>query len=156
MLNSPDSMIVGPTEASRASSKPRIDLHSLLQAARRQWPIIASSVVVMVALAMVYDYVATRRYTAEFLLLIDPERSQVLAKPDTLPHHPSMDPGVVDTQTEVLQSDSVIISVVKLLHLAHDPAIFPPPASWLSQFLSRILSGGDPESSGPPSEQRFE
>ncbi|PNG24734.1 AAA family ATPase [Methylocella silvestris] len=141
MLNAMNTIAPAAKQSARFAFKPRLDMLAIARAVRRQWPAICASVLFMLALSVVYIYTTAPRYTSDFLLLIDPEKSQVLSKRDRTADHPIMDPGFIDSQAEVLKSDSVILSVVRSLKLAHDPEIFPP-YSLMSQLTSWFASLG--------------
>ena len=99
---------------------------------------IAAIVAIGIVLGLVYTATATRRYTAEFSILVVPAKGSLLARDDASQER-LMDPGVVESQVEVLKSDSVAAMAVRALDLTNDPTVMGKPPGWLSKAISGLF-----------------
>lgn len=99
---------------------PQFDVLWLLRLCRRRWPILVGAVALGLAVASLYLGMAPRRYTASVQILVDTRRNEVLLRQDA-PDDRQLDPGLVESQVEILKSDNVARSVVHDLKLANDP-----------------------------------
>jgi succinoglycan biosynthesis transport protein ExoP len=117
----------------------------------RQYPIVALSFLLMMALAVVYLVTTPPSFTAEAKLMIDTRKVQLFQQQSVLGEIPP-DPWSVDTQVEILQSENVALAVIKDLHLIADPEFMSPREGLIptmKEWLYRLFS---PPSGGPPSE----
>ncbi|MHB0788796.1 Wzz/FepE/Etk N-terminal domain-containing protein [Bradyrhizobium sp. 5.13L] len=120
---------------------------------RRQWPIIAACVGASMALVIVYLLMASPMYTANARIMMDTRQAQVLDK-DSNTGSALIDTGYVDSQVEIINSDDLILSVVRRLKLTEDPEFNGSKPGLLSLVLGKITS---PFGSGePPSQERIE
>ena len=120
---------------------------------RRQWPIIAACVGASMALVIVYLLMASPMYTANARIMMDTRQAQVLDK-DSNASSALIDTGYVDSQVEIINSDDLILSVVRRLKLTEDPEFNGSKPGLLSLVLGKITS---PFGSGePPSQERIE
>lgn len=95
-----------------------VDVEKLLAIARRQWRIVAISVVVAVLLGIAYAVTAVPLYTATSSLLIDRGNDSLvnrLSQEDSTPA--ADDEASILSQVEVLKSDTIGLSVVDQLKL---------------------------------------
>ena len=120
---------------------------------RRQWPLIASIVGTALGLVVVYLLVATPMFTANARILMDTRQTQVLDK-DSGQSNALIDTGFVDSQVEILQSDDLILSVVRRLKLIEDPDFNGANPGLPAMVIGKLMSlfGSD----GPPSKERVE
>ena len=108
---------------------------------RRQFSVIAFVLLCTLALGAVYLLTAPPRYTAHAVIVIDTHKtqfSQALSPFGDMP----IDSQTVDTQIEILTSESVGLSVIKDLHLTEDPEFVSPSAGFVGTvvgFLSFAL-----------------
>jgi succinoglycan biosynthesis transport protein ExoP len=120
---------------------------------RRQWPLILSVMGGTMVLVVLYLLTATPMYTASARILVDTRQAQV-ADRDTGVPSTLIDTGFVDSQVEILNSDDLILSVVRKLDLAHDPE-FTGPGSGIVAALMRpfawLLGDG-----AAPSQEKLE
>lgn len=116
---------------------------------RRQWPIIAACVGASLALVIVYLLLAQPMYTANARIMMDTRQAQVLDK-DSNANSALIDTGYVDSQVEIINSDDLILSVVRRLRLTEDPEFSGSNPGLLSVILGKIMS---PLSSGEPASQ---
>jgi polysaccharide biosynthesis transport protein len=120
---------------------------------RRQWPLIATAVGGSLALVIVYLALAKPMYTANARIMMDTRQTQVLDKEGGT-NSALIDPGFVDSQVEIINSDDLILSVVRRLRLVDDPEF-----NGSSQGVLPTISGkvtGLFGSSKPPSQERIE
>jgi succinoglycan biosynthesis transport protein ExoP len=120
---------------------------------RRQWPIIATCVAAALALVLVYLVTAQPMYTANARIMMDTRQTQVLDK-DSGTNSALIDTGFVDSQVEVINSDDLILSIVRRLHLTEDPDFNGSHPGALALVLGKIMSLF--ESGEPPSQDRIE
>lgn len=147
-----------PTSLTNDSGPDRIDARSLLRIARRQWPILVGSTALFLALGFAYVVLATPRYSASFLVMMETPKSEILAKNETASIRPNMiDPGFVESQIELLQSDSVARSVVRKLNLTSDSNFAAPSAlAAVMEPVIKPIVALFGQNSGPPTETDLE
>ncbi|MDD1529392.1 chain-length determining protein [Bradyrhizobium sp. WBOS7] len=120
---------------------------------RRQWPVIAACTGASLALVIVYLALAQPMYTANARIMMDTRQAQVLDK-DSNASSALIDTGYVDSQVEVINSDDLILSVVRRLKLTEDPEFNGSSPGLLSIVLGKVMSPfGSRE---PPSQERLE
>ncbi|MCK8783243.1 Wzz/FepE/Etk N-terminal domain-containing protein [Roseomonas sp. NAR14] len=88
---------------------------------RRRWPIIIGTAAGVVALALVYLFLATPQYTATTSLVIDARQGNPFLQQPTSSDSAS-ESALVESQVEVLRSFGVARLVVERLNLAEDHA----------------------------------
>ncbi len=139
-----------------AASPRKSDVEHLLAAGRRQMRLIIFSCIVAVVLGVGYIATAVPRYTATASLLLDNRRVRAVQDVyDVAPIGMDMLASAVDSQVEVLRSDSVVQTVIDRLQLLKDPEFAKPVPGLDSLIISEIWkliglsqSGADP--SPPP------
>ncbi|UPJ68028.1 Wzz/FepE/Etk N-terminal domain-containing protein [Bradyrhizobium sp. 191] len=120
---------------------------------RRQWPIIAACVGASLALVIVYLATAQPMYTANARIMMDTRQAQVLDK-DSNTSSALIDTGYVDSQVEIINSDDLILSVVRRLKLTEDPEFNGSSPGLLSLIIGKVTSlFGSRE---PASQERIE
>jgi succinoglycan biosynthesis transport protein ExoP len=120
---------------------------------RRQWPIIAVCVGVSLALVIVYLATTQPMYTANARIMMDTRQAQVLDK-DSNASSALIDTGYVDSQVEIINSDDLILSVVRRLKLTEDPEFNGSSPGLLSLIIGKATSlFGSRE---PASQERIE
>jgi succinoglycan biosynthesis transport protein ExoP len=112
----------------------------LLGFLRRQYAVIVLAPVVVFLLAAIYVFQATPKYTGHALLLIDTQRTPSFEKQQPATAEPPLDSATVDTQIEVLKSESIALSVIRKLHLDEDPE-FTSPRQGVIRGLMGLLMG---------------
>lgn len=120
---------------------------------RRQWPLIAGSVGLSLTLVLIYLAMAKPMYTANSRILMDTRQTQVLDK-DSGNNTALIDTGYVDSQVEVINSDDLILSVVRRLHLTDDPEFNGSNPGLMGTVIGKIMSLFD--SGEPASQERIE
>ncbi len=130
-----------------------LSFERLTDVLRRQWPIIAVCVGVSLALVIVYLATAQPMYTANARIMMDTRQAQVLDK-DSNASSALIDTGYVDSQVEIINSDDLILSVVRRLKLTEDPEFNGSSPGLLSLIIGKVTSPfGSRE---PASQERIE
>ncbi|CAM5762368.1 chain-length determining protein [Labrys miyagiensis] len=112
----------GPEEQSS------ISFGNLFNALRRRWLFILVCAFIGVALAGTYIVLATPMFTATSSILLDTRMNQFLQKQDIIANS-SVDSSFVDSQVELLNSESIALSVIQKLGLDKDREFVGPPVS---------------------------
>ena len=89
----------------------------------------------MVVLAAVYVLTARPSYTANAMLMIDSKRIQ-LFQPQSMFNDLPVDASTVESQVEVLKSDTVALAVIKKLNLSDDPEFIGPAGGLIGSLFS--------------------
>lgn len=126
----------------------------VLDVLRRQWPLIASVLGGTMALVIVYLLVAKPMYAANARILIDTKQAQVLQKDSDNNNTALIDPGFVDSQVEIINSDDLILSVVRRLRLTEDPEFNGSNPGVVGFILGKVMALFS--SDGPASKDRIE
>jgi succinoglycan biosynthesis transport protein ExoP len=116
---------------------------------KQQFPVILLVVACVVALSMIYLFSAQPRFTATAALVID-TRKGGLFQQQSLLGDMAIDPTLVDTQVEILQSENVSLAVIKDMHLTEDQEFVGPGGGLLSAVTGALF--GLFETSEPASE----
>ncbi|WP_448041562.1 GNVR domain-containing protein [Bradyrhizobium liaoningense] len=116
---------------------------------RRQWPIIATCVGASLALVILYLASAQPMYTANARIMMDTRQAQVLDK-DSNTSSALIDTGYVDSQVEIINSDDLILSVVRRLKLTEDPEFNGSSPGLVPIIIGKVMS---PFRSGEPASQ---
>lgn len=126
-----------------------IDLRDIVSVLRRQIKLIAVTLVVILAVAFVYLTRATPLYTATALVKIDPQETNLLDPTQVSGTNSSVESTRIETEVEILKSDSLAIQTIQLLDLQSTPE-FGPSLSITEKFkaafgfeLSAAPSGSD-------------
>ncbi|WGS18291.1 Wzz/FepE/Etk N-terminal domain-containing protein [Bradyrhizobium sp. ISRA463] len=83
----------------------------------RQYPVMIFVMCLCIGLAGVYLVTAPKRYTGTAVLLIDSRKMQGLQTQQATTADSSIDSAMVDSQVEVLKSETIATNVIKQLHL---------------------------------------
>jgi succinoglycan biosynthesis transport protein ExoP len=120
---------------------------------RRQWPLIAGVVGGTLLLVVIYLLTASPMYTAVAKILMDTRQTQVLDKDSSVPSA-LIDTGFVDSQVEILNSEDLLLSVVRSLKLTEDPEFNGSKPGLISIIIGNLLAPFS--STEPPSKERIE
>ena len=120
---------------------------------RRQWPLITAILAGTLTLIILYLLTATPMYTANARILMDTRQTQVLDK-DSGVTNALIDPGFVDSQVEILNSDDLILSIVRKLKLTDDSEFNGSDPGLIPLVIGKVLSLFS--SDGPPSQEKIE
>jgi succinoglycan biosynthesis transport protein ExoP len=120
---------------------------------RRQWPLIALVTGVLVVLSILYLITASPKFTASAMILIDTHKNQVFEKQQVVADAP-MDASTVESQVEVVKSESVLLSVIRSLKLTDDPEFNGSDAGLVQTVIGKLVSLLSDD--GPASKTRIE
>ncbi len=138
--------------ARASESDPRVDLKELVGILKRRRVSILVTAAIPVLIALVYGFLATPLYTASTQILIDPRDRRIVSN-DVNPDQTSSDGGlaIVESQQQVIASDSVLRRVIAKQKLAHDPefAIDRGVAATLERGLAAVGIVAQPQSEDP-------
>lgn len=160
MLQLNDGLYHEGGDGGRQPLKPGLTLSHLVAMARRQWPWIAGGVIVGLVLAAGYVATAPSRYTASVKIMIDTRKNNLLRKNEIVTDY-QPDAGFVESQVEVLKSESVGHTVIKNLDLTKDPEFVGNGrtslvSSLMASLMAMLRTGDEDEEAGLSSEDRLE
>lgn len=122
-----DASIFGNERGSRVGPKTKDDAGSILHLTkrltgliRRQALVFATILGSFIFLGLVYQLTTPPRYTSHAMLLIDSSKVRILQQQALAADIP-IDTAHVETQLEVLKSETVALAVIKELKLSEDP-----------------------------------
>jgi succinoglycan biosynthesis transport protein ExoP len=127
------------------------DMERRLAAMRRQLRLVITICILSVILGVGYVLTAVPYYTATAVLLLDNRRVRAVQDVyDVTPLGMETLASAVDSQVEVLKSDSVVFTVIDRLQLLKDPEFTQPATSLESLIFSEIgklagLAAGEAE-----------
>ena len=96
------------------------DIRGILGLLRRQFRLILITFVLIVAVAGGAMLVIRPVYTASTLILVDPSRKDLL-DPDAQIQNPSADGARVESEVELVRSETTLIRAIEELNLIEDP-----------------------------------
>lgn len=105
-----------------------ISIMEVLGALRRRWRLLVLGGLSGLALAVLYIILATPLYTSTARILIDTRMNQNLQTQKLVEETP-IDTSLVDSQVEIISSESIVLPVVKAMNLTHDPEFAGPPSA---------------------------
>src|SRR5450631_2514665 len=99
-------------------------LHDLFSATKsvvlRQYPIMLAVLLLTVILGGLYILTATREYTSTANLIIDSRKINMMQQSTAAADVP-IESAMIDSQVEILKSETVALAVIKDLRLVDDP-----------------------------------
>jgi len=123
---------------------------------RRQYHVIIFVTLLAIGLAVVNIFTSAPRYTATAELIIDTHRLQLLQQQSQVSLDLPVDTGLVDSQVEILKSETIALSVIKDLHLGDDPefvgSVGGGVVGAIFGVIGNISNIFSSASDGPPSE----
>jgi polysaccharide biosynthesis transport protein len=106
---------------------------------RRQYPIIGFVLAIAIALGFVYVMTTPPSFTATTTMMIDAKRVQLFQQPSMINDLP-IDAATVESQIEVLKSETVAQAVIDKLHLVNDPEFVGPGGGLIGTVLNLVTS----------------
>ena len=125
----------------------------------RQYPIFVFVTVLTLAMALVYLFTTPAKYTAHAMLMIDSSKLRVLQQQQSAMADIPLDTAQVETQVEILKSETVALSVIRDQRLVQDPEFSASSGGIFGVLLglgARFFDGGAPGVSSPSSESQLE
>ena len=109
-----------------------VDIHAFLKS---NWRVIAVWVIAAVTAALAYSFTATPLYTATAELALDSRKIQLFNNKEQVVGDNSLDSSQVESEVEILRSESIALAVVKELKLTDDPEfVDAKPGLWSRLF----------------------
>lgn len=140
---SPDKVSAGLVQDwSEEKNTDALDLDNLLAAVRRQWFVVAASVMLAFALGAVYLLTAVPYFTASSSVLIDKGNGVLLSRMSDA-GLPVNDEPTVLSEVEVLKSDTISLAVVDKLNLTNNPAFMDGGKSAIASVISMVRQAFD-------------
>ena len=122
---------------------------TILEFVSRRYREVGVAVAIAIVLGVIYLLTATPSYTASASMIIDTNKIQLFQQQSMFNDFP-MDSGAVESQVEVLKSESIALAVIKQLHLTDDPEFTGGGGGLIGTLLGMLTSPFG--SSGPSSE----
>ena len=116
-----------------------VDVEKMLAIARRQWRIVAASVMLGAIIGVAYVVTAVPLYKATASVLIDSGDTGLVSQL-SMDNTGATDEATVLSQVEVLTSDTIGLSVVDTLKLGENPVFMAESGSPLSVAKSAVFS----------------
>jgi succinoglycan biosynthesis transport protein ExoP len=128
--------------SSPAQESPSLEqtLSSAVALIARQYPVMIFTVLICISLASVYLLTASKRYTGTAALLIDSRKMQGLQTQAPTGGDNPIDSAMVDSQVEVLKSETIASAVIRDLRLVDSPE-FTGRNSGLLTRITDLFSG---------------
>ncbi len=120
-------------------------LSAAIELIGRQYPLMIFVMCLCIGLAGAYLLTAPKQYTGTAVLLIDSRKAQGLQTQAPTGGDSPIDSAMVDSQVEVLKSETIATSVIKQLHLLDSPEFTGKEGGLLSS-VSDLFSWMFPES----------
>ncbi|MCF6200462.1 MAG: exopolysaccharide transport family protein, partial [Hyphomicrobiaceae bacterium] len=115
-----------------------LDISGFTRILKLQWPLIALLTIASFGLATLYSMTATTRFTASSKILINPQPKRVFGA-DYMPQDGNTNQILIESQTRVIASNSVLSRVVDSENLIADPefsdSLTPSLAGWLKSLM---------------------
>ena len=112
---------------------------------RRQYPVIGFVLAIAIALGFVYVMTTPPSFTATTTMLIDAKRVQLFQQSSMINDLP-IDAATVESQVEILKSETIAEAVIEKLHLVNDPEFVSPGGGLvgtLLNFVTSLFSSGE-------------
>src|SRR5712692_3127718 len=123
----------------RATSASTIEsLSGLVAFVGRQYPIIVFVGTIIFVLGLVYVFSAQPQYTAEASLIIDTRKVQLFQQ--ALLGDSGINSAAVESQVEILKSESIALAVIKNIRLFEDPEFVGSRSGFISS-LTGLIAG---------------
>lgn len=120
-----------------------IDVGKLMQALRRQLPLIVFCSAVGGAIAVAAILGSVPQFRAIETVLLDEERADLLEEVSPLPSVARSN-SAVQSEIEIIKSQALALAVVDRLGLDENEAFLSPPVGATQEFMSRVDSLADP------------
>jgi polysaccharide biosynthesis transport protein len=150
----PNPREIEPSSSGSEFQSPQQTVASAFALAGRQYPVMIFTLLLCVSLASVYLLTAPKRYTGTAELIIDSRRMQGLQQQSSNSNDASIDSGMVDSQVEILKSETIAQAVIKDLRLMDEPEFTGSEGGLLGSVVG-LVSSLFPDSPGSNSDYRL-
>lgn len=115
----------------------------------RRWRLILATALIVFAAIMAYTLLSPRIYTATALVMVNPAREQVISADQSIDSSGAVSSAAVDSEIEVLRSESLRARLVEEMRLAEDPEWnsdlqTPGPLALVLAPLRGLFANGSP------------
>ena len=110
---------------------------------RRQWPVIAGCVAACLVLAGLYLITAAPKFTSAMTILIDTRKTQLFQNQQVVGEM-AIDASAVESQAEILRSDTIALAVVRNLKLIEDPEFVDVTPGFIASIAQSVLGTDEP------------
>ena len=150
-----------PGVVAREAESEGIDLREILSMLRRRIAVILGFAAVIMALATVYVYQLTPRYTAQATLMLEQQRLQLLDIKSVLSGEGDSS-MLIATQVQLITSPRIAERVATALHLESEPEYNPnlahppkfAPMAWMGRQVSALIGSDAPDAPAEASPRR--
>lgn len=137
-----------PDDDPRQTDKPFIQsFNNFIKIIKRQRPIVSLIFICCLALGALYYFITPPSFTADGTMVIDKRKVQLFQQESVL-SNVDVDTATVQTEVEVLKSDSISLAVIRKLHLTEDPEFVGPSKGLIGavvSFATKLFSKQEPE-----------
>ena len=128
-------------ETNETTGSDQVDLMSLFETLRRQAGLILATIAFCLGLAAIYLFAVTPTYTASSLVLVDPSPKNLLDPTAGGAPNQAFANARVDSEVEIMRSDTVALRVVRDQNLVNDPE-FGPRLGLIGKIKAAVGLGG--------------
>jgi succinoglycan biosynthesis transport protein ExoP len=136
-------------ETTDEAATPSETFQSILGFFRRRYWVIVLATGIAIAMGFVYVLTTPSSYTSHATMIIDTKKVQLFQQQSMVNDMP-MDASMVETQVEILKSETIALAVINKLHLIEEPEFVNPSGGLVSMLLGAIT--GLFSSNGPSSD----
>src|ERR1700722_4060035 len=122
---------------------------SLVDFARRQYPVIVFAAAIAIALGLIYILTTPPSFTATTTMIIDSKKVQLFGQQSIFSDMP-VDSSMIESQVEIIRSETIALAVIKKFNLADDPDFVGGGGGLIGTLVGAVT--GLFASSEPPSE----
>ena len=116
-----------------------IDLRAILGVLRRRIKLIAVTVLVILIVTTGVTFSLKPQYTASTLIMVDPSRKDLLSEDAMLGASSSADSARVDSEVEIVRSETTLLRVIEKEKLVTDPEFERANSLRLSALEEAVL-----------------
>jgi len=120
VLPSLDRAVAYAGAATHQATSPTEAVQGLLGFLQRQYRLILAIIAASLCLGLLYMIATPSSYTATATLIIDTRKNQLFQQQSVLGDIP-IDSAAVESQVQILKSETIALAVIKDLHLTEDP-----------------------------------
>jgi len=106
----------------------------------RQRPLLILVLLGCIFIALTYVLTAPKGYTSTAELIIDSHKTQMLQQQTPMGVDVPIDSSMVDSQVEILRSETIALAVIKDLHLVEDPEFTGPTGGLIGTIRDSLGS----------------
>ena len=110
---------------------------SILDFTRRQYPVIAFALAIAIGLGFIYILTTPPSFTATATLMIDSKKIQLFQQQSLINDLP-IDASTVESQVEILKSETIAQAVIDKLHLTDDPEFVSPGGGLVGAVVGAV------------------